>query len=84
MSKMLSGTPILTGDNNIPGVKIHKEVREQLDVIFKECRKLGLDFYPTIIEFLRYDEISEIASYGGFPVRYPHWRFGMELSLIHI
>jgi spore cortex formation protein SpoVR/YcgB (stage V sporulation) len=19
-----------------------------------------------------------IASYGGFPVRYPHWRFGME------
>ena len=19
-----------------------------------------------------------VASYGGFPTRYPHWRFGME------
>jgi stage V sporulation protein R len=75
---MLSGSPILMGDNTIPGVKIHKEVREQVDLIFSTCREFGLDFYPTIIEFLTYDEISEIASYGGFPVRYPHWRFGME------
>jgi hypothetical protein len=22
--------------------------------------------------------MNEIAAYGGFPVRYPHWRFGME------
>ena len=22
--------------------------------------------------------MNEVASYGGFPVRYPHWRFGME------
>jgi stage V sporulation protein R len=22
--------------------------------------------------------MNEIASYGGFPTRYPHWRFGME------
>ena len=27
---------------------------------------------------LDYDQINQIASYGGFPVRYPHWRFGME------
>ena len=25
-----------------------------------------------------YRQMCEIASYGGFPVRYPHWRFGME------
>src|SRR6266481_1951591 len=25
-----------------------------------------------------YDELSEIAALGGFPTRYPHWRFGME------
>ena len=25
-----------------------------------------------------YDKMSEIAAYGGFPTRYPHWRFGME------
>jgi stage V sporulation protein R len=77
-SKMLSGSPILMGDNNIPGVKIHKEVQELLPLIFQECRDFGLDYYPTVVEFLTYDEISEIASYGGFPVRYPHWRFGME------
>jgi len=78
MSKMLSGTPILVGDNNIPGVGLHKEFKENVAATFEACRKLGLDFYPTMLEFLRYDEISEIASYGGFPVRYPHWRFGME------
>jgi stage V sporulation protein R len=22
--------------------------------------------------------MNEVASYGGFPTRYPHWRFGME------
>jgi stage V sporulation protein R len=26
---------------------------------------------------LDYDELNEVASYGGFPIRYPHWRFGM-------
>ena len=31
-----------------------------------------------IFEVLDYDEISEIAALGGFPTRYPHWRFGME------
>ncbi|MGB1700761.1 MAG: SpoVR family protein, partial [Nannocystaceae bacterium] len=38
----------------------------------------GLDFFPTIFEVIDYREICEIAAYGGFPVRYPHWRFGME------
>lgn len=42
------------------------------------ARSYGLDFFPTIFEVLDYDELSEIASLGGFPVRYPHWRFGME------
>ena len=27
---------------------------------------------------MTYDEISELASYGGFPVRFPHWKWGME------
>jgi len=38
----------------------------------------GLDFYETIFEVLGYDEINMVAAYGGFPNRYPHWRFGME------
>jgi stage V sporulation protein R len=42
------------------------------------ARDAGLDFFPTFFEMLPYDQINEVASYGGFPTRYPHWRFGME------
>jgi len=40
--------------------------------------EFGLDFFPTIFEVVAYDQMNELAAYGGFPVRYPHWRFGME------
>jgi stage V sporulation protein R len=42
------------------------------------ARGYGLDFFPTVFEMLPYDQINEVAAYGGFPTRYPHWRFGME------
>jgi len=42
------------------------------------AKAFGLDFYETIFEVLGYDEINMVAAYGGFPNRYPHWRFGME------
>jgi stage V sporulation protein R len=42
------------------------------------AKKAGLDFFPTLFEMLPYNQINEIAAYGGFPTRYPHWRFGME------
>ncbi|MCZ6832179.1 MAG: SpoVR family protein [Acidobacteria bacterium] len=38
----------------------------------------GLDFYPTIFEILDYKAVNQVAAYGGYPTRYPHWRFGME------
>jgi len=38
----------------------------------------GLDYYDIIFEVLNYKEINEVAAFGGFPSRYPHWRFGME------
>ena len=44
----------------------------------EHARSFGLDFYSTVFEVLDYDELSEIAALGGFPTRYPHWRFGME------
>ena len=40
--------------------------------------EFGLDYFPTIFEVVDYAQMCEIAAYGGFPVRYPHWRFGME------
>ncbi len=42
------------------------------------ARDYGLDFFPTIYEVLDYKTMNEIAAYGGFPTRYPHWRFGMD------
>lgn len=42
----------------------------------------GLDFFQVIFEFLDYDDMNMVASYGGFPSRYPHWRFGMEFEHI--
>jgi stage V sporulation protein R len=32
----------------------------------------------VIFEVLDWEEINEIAAYGGYPMRYPYWRFGME------
>lgn len=48
------------------------------DEIRDYAREFGLDFYETIFEVIEYDHLNEVASYGGFPTRYPHWRFGME------
>lgn len=42
------------------------------------AKNSGLDFFETIFEMVSYDQMSQFAAYGGFPVRYPHWRFGME------
>src|SRR3954466_8568450 len=42
------------------------------------AKDYGLDFFETVFEILSYDELNMVASYGGFPNRYPHWRFGME------
>jgi stage V sporulation protein R len=42
------------------------------------AREFGLDFFETIFEVLNYDELNMVAAYGGFPNRYPHWRFGMD------
>ncbi len=42
------------------------------------ARGHGLDFYPTIFELIDADQLNAIAARGGFPTRYPHWRFGME------
>ena len=48
------------------------------DEIEGYARGYGLDFYETIFEVVDADDLNEIAAYGGFPTRYPHWSFGME------
>jgi stage V sporulation protein R len=44
------------------------------------ARSYGLDFYETIFEVIDAEDLNEIAAYGGFPTRYPHWSFGMQFE----
>ena len=74
----MAGMPLLMGDNTVPGAPMPKELKELIPTIFRICTDFGLDYYPTVVQLLTYDEISEVAAYGGFPVRYPHWQWGME------
>jgi stage V sporulation protein R len=53
-------------------------LREIQAEIEEYVKGYGLDYFTTFFEIVNYDEMNEIASYGGFPTRYPHWRFGME------
>lgn len=54
----------------------------ELEVIRREvevyAQEYGLDYFPVIFEMLDWKQINMVAAYGGFPNRYPHWRFGME------
>jgi stage V sporulation protein R len=42
------------------------------------AKNFGLDFFETVFEVLSTEELNMVAAYGGFPTRYPHWRWGME------
>lgn len=56
------------------------KIKENIEELAKSY---GLDFCKTVFQMLDYDQLNQVASYGGFPVRYPHWSFGMtyeELS----
>ncbi|WP_034731699.1 SpoVR family protein [Bacteriovorax sp. Seq25_V] len=54
------------------------ELLELRDEIYGYATAYGLDFYPVVFEVCNYDTVCILAANGGFPTRYPHWRFGME------
>src|SRR4051794_39033526 len=58
--------------------RLPPELRDLKLRIEEYARNYGLDFYDTIFEVVDADDLNEIASYGGFPTRYPHWSFGMS------
>jgi stage V sporulation protein R len=57
--------------------RLPPELRALQQEIEAKAREYGLDFYETIFEVIDADDLNEIAAYGGFPTRYPHWSFGM-------
>ena len=77
-AQLMQSSSMLVGDNTIPGVKIPKDILAKIPEILQACRDFGLNFCETVVEMLTYEEMSVVCAYDGFPVRYPHWRFGEQ------
>jgi stage V sporulation protein R len=58
-------------------------LRAVQDGILAHAVDFGLDPIKTVFELITHDEMNEVAAYGGFPTRLPHWRFGMEYEELH-
>ncbi len=55
-------------------------LNQQRDTIRDLALEQGLDFFETVFVLVNYRRMCEVASFEGFPKRYPHWRFGMEFE----
>ena len=51
------------------------EIQKEIEAIAFDY---GLTFPEVRYEMVDYKTVNLLAAYDGFPVRYPHWRFGME------
>ena len=60
--------------------KLPPDLQAAWDEIDGYARDFGLDYYPISFEVLDYRTLYEVAAFGGFPTRYPHWRWGMEFN----
>lgn len=61
-----------------PHTDLSPELLMHMQRIKAKALEYGLTFYEVVFEVLPFDMMNQIASYGGFPTRYPHWRWGME------
>ena len=68
----------MAGGSFATSPRIPRYLRVEQEKIEKMAVQYGLEYFPVIFEMVTYDQMNEIAAYGGFPNRYPHWRFGME------
>jgi stage V sporulation protein R len=63
---------IRTDANLTPELAAHQER------IRAKALELGLDPFEVIFKVFDFDTMNQVASFGGFPIRYPHWKWGME------
>ncbi len=59
---------------------VRPDLAEYAREIAEIAREAGLDFFETRFECMDFNTMQQIAAFGGFPQRYPHWRFGMEFE----
>ena len=54
------------------------ELARAQERIEKIAAESGLTFFQTVFEVVDYEQMNALAAYGGFPTRYPHYRWGMD------
>jgi stage V sporulation protein R len=59
-------------------VALSRELAQAQQKIERIAAAYGLKFFPVAFEVVDYEQMNALAAYGGFPTRYPHYRFGME------
>ena len=65
-------------NEDLAATGVSGDARAQVERLAGLAREAGLDPFRTVFELVDHKEMSEIASYGGFPTRDPHWLFGMD------
>jgi len=70
-------------ESNLLSSGVSKDLAKLIPEIIDTCKQEGLDPFDLVIEEFNADEIAEIAAYGGFPVRYPHFSFGQQYEQLH-
>jgi len=70
-------------ESNLLSSGVSPDLAKQIPEIVQACKDEGLDPFDLAIEEYNADEIAEIAAYGGFPVRYPHFSFGQSYESLH-
>jgi stage V sporulation protein R len=74
MAAMSQGSTV----RSMPHTDLSPELLEHMQRIKAKAIEYGLDFFEVVFEVLPFEVMNQIAAYGGFPTRYPHWRWGME------
>ena len=73
----------ITWESNLLSSGVSPELAKLIPEIVQSCKDEGLDPFDLAIEEYNADEIAEIAAYGGFPVRYPHFSYGQSYEQLH-
>ena len=73
----------ISWESNLLSSGVSPELAKLIPEVIDLCKSQGLDPFELAIEEYNADEIAEIAAYGGFPVRYPHFSFGQQYEQLH-
>lgn len=64
----------------VTGPSLSPQLMEAAQRSEAAAKGAGLSFFEVVFEMLDAADVNAIAAYGGFPVRYASWRFGMEFE----